>query len=60
MRINLDPSYVITGNHPVAMRESLLPQVFDMGDNMVEAAEKLGASRHERSILSPDNVHRQP
>jgi len=39
--INLDPSYVITGNHPVAMRESLLPQAFDMGDRMVEAASKI-------------------
>ncbi|NLU03642.1 MAG: formate--phosphoribosylaminoimidazolecarboxamide ligase [Methanothermobacter sp.] len=39
--INLDPSYVITGNHPVAMRESLLPQVFDIGDRMVEAANKI-------------------
>ncbi|MDN5374613.1 MAG: 5-formaminoimidazole-4-carboxamide-(beta)-D-ribofuranosyl 5-monophosphate synthetase [Methanothermobacter sp.] len=41
LEINLDPSYVITGNHPVAMRESLLPQAFDMGDRMVEAASKI-------------------
>ncbi|GAB4308908.1 MAG: formate--phosphoribosylaminoimidazolecarboxamideligase [Methanobacteriaceae archaeon] len=39
--IGLDPSYVITGNHPVVMRESLLPQVFDIGDNLVEAAKTL-------------------
>ena len=39
--INMDPSYVITGNHPVAMRESLLPQAFDMGDRMVEAASRI-------------------
>ncbi len=39
--IGLDPSYVITGNHPVVMRESLLPQVFEIGDNLVEGAKKL-------------------
>ena len=31
--VAMDPSYAITGNHPVVMRESLLPQVFDIGDN---------------------------
>ncbi|MEG3224541.1 MAG: 5-formaminoimidazole-4-carboxamide-1-(beta)-D-ribofuranosyl 5'-monophosphate synthetase [Methanobacteriales archaeon Met13] len=39
--MGMDPSYVITGNHPVVMRESLLPQVFDIGDNLVEAAKDL-------------------
>ena len=39
--ISLDPSYVITGNHPVVMRESLLPQVFDIGDKLVEGAKNL-------------------
>jgi 5-formaminoimidazole-4-carboxamide-1-(beta)-D-ribofuranosyl 5'-monophosphate synthetase len=39
--INTSPSYVITGNHPVVMRESLLPQVFDIGDKIVEKAKKL-------------------
>lgn len=39
--VGLDPSYVITGNHPVVMRESLLPQVFDIGDKLVEGAKKL-------------------
>ncbi|MBM4241495.1 MAG: formate--phosphoribosylaminoimidazolecarboxamide ligase [Euryarchaeota archaeon] len=39
--IGLNPSYVITGNHPVVMRESLLPQVFDIGDQLVEGAKKL-------------------
>lgn len=41
LELALDPSYVITGNHPVVIRESLLPQVFDIGDNLVEAAKKL-------------------
>ena len=41
--VNIDPSYVITGNHPVVMRESLLPQVFDIGDKLVKSAAKLVA-----------------
>lgn len=41
MEIGLDPSYVITGNHPVVMRESLLPQVFDIGDKLVKTAKEL-------------------
>ena len=39
--IGFSPSYVITGNHPVVLRESLLPQVFEMGDKLVKAAAKL-------------------
>lgn len=39
--INADPSYVVTGNHPVVIRESLLPQVFDIGDKITEGAKKL-------------------
>jgi len=39
--VNLDPSYVITGNHPVVMRESLLPQVFETGEKLVKSAAKL-------------------
>jgi len=41
--VNFDPSYVITGNHPVVLRESLLPQVFDIGDKLVKSAAKLVA-----------------
>jgi 5-formaminoimidazole-4-carboxamide-1-(beta)-D-ribofuranosyl 5'-monophosphate synthetase len=41
LELGLNPSYVITGNHPVVMRESLLPQVFDIGDKLVESAKKL-------------------
>lgn len=39
--LNVDPSYVITGNHPVVMRESLLTQVFDIGDKITEGAKDL-------------------
>ena len=41
LEVGLDPSYVVTGNHPVVMRESLLPQAFEIGDNLVETAKKL-------------------
>ncbi|KZX10994.1 formate--phosphoribosylaminoimidazolecarboxamide ligase [Methanobrevibacter filiformis] len=41
LEVDLSPSYVITGNHPVVMRESLLPQVFDIGDKLVKSAAKL-------------------
>lgn len=39
--IGLTPSYVVTGNHPAVIRESLLPQVFEMGDKLVDSAKKL-------------------
>lgn len=38
LEVSVNPSYVITGNFPVAIRESLLPQVFDMGDKLVDKA----------------------
>lgn len=41
LEVGLSPSYVITGNHPVVMRESLLPQVFEIGDSLVESAKDL-------------------
>ncbi len=41
MEINIEPSYVITGNFPVVIRESLLPEVFKMGDNLVLASKKI-------------------
>ncbi|CAF30929.1 formate--phosphoribosylaminoimidazolecarboxamide ligase [Methanococcus maripaludis] len=40
LELDIDPSYVITGNFPVVIRESLLPQVFDMGDKLVAKAKE--------------------
>lgn len=34
-------TYTITGNLPLVVRESLLPQIFEMGDNVVKASRKL-------------------
>ena len=39
--IDKSPSYVVTGNHPVVIRESLLTQVFDLGDKFVKSASEL-------------------
>ncbi len=33
-----DPTYVVAGNEPLVMRESLLPKVMDMGEKAVNAA----------------------
>ncbi|MBL4695079.1 formate--phosphoribosylaminoimidazolecarboxamide ligase [Candidatus Gracilibacteria bacterium] len=34
-------TYTITGNVPIVLRESLLPQLFEMGENVVKASKKL-------------------
>jgi 5-formaminoimidazole-4-carboxamide-1-(beta)-D-ribofuranosyl 5'-monophosphate synthetase len=39
--IDKDPSYVITGNIPVVMRESLLPDLMRIGRNLVEKSKGL-------------------
>jgi 5-formaminoimidazole-4-carboxamide-1-(beta)-D-ribofuranosyl 5'-monophosphate synthetase len=36
-----DPSYNVIGNIPIVLRESLLPEVFMMGENFVKAATNL-------------------
>ncbi|RLI85055.1 MAG: 5-formaminoimidazole-4-carboxamide-1-(beta)-D-ribofuranosyl 5'-monophosphate synthetase [Candidatus Altiarchaeales archaeon] len=39
--IEICPRYVITGNVPVVLRESLLPDLMNLGRNLVEASKKL-------------------
>ncbi len=39
--IGIHPTFVVTGNIPIVMRESLLPKVFEMGANVVEKSLKL-------------------
>jgi 5-formaminoimidazole-4-carboxamide-1-(beta)-D-ribofuranosyl 5'-monophosphate synthetase len=34
--IGIHPTFVVTGNIPIVMRESLLPKVFEMGEKVVE------------------------
>ncbi len=36
--IGIHPTFVVTGNIPIVMRESLLPRVFQMGEQVVETS----------------------
>jgi 5-formaminoimidazole-4-carboxamide-1-(beta)-D-ribofuranosyl 5'-monophosphate synthetase len=40
-RSEIEPSYVVTGNMPVVLRESLLPKVLDMGRRVAESSFRL-------------------
>ncbi|MFO7992227.1 MAG: formate--phosphoribosylaminoimidazolecarboxamide ligase [Thermoplasmata archaeon] len=40
-KMRVFPSFVVTGNIPVVLRESLLPKVFDMGEKAVDRAYEL-------------------
>jgi len=39
--LGIHPTFVVTGNIPIVMRESLLPKVFEMGAAVVEKSQKL-------------------
>jgi 5-formaminoimidazole-4-carboxamide-1-(beta)-D-ribofuranosyl 5'-monophosphate synthetase len=41
LRAGIRPTFVVTGNVPVVLRESLLPQVFDIGARIVERSIEL-------------------
>ncbi|MFH1133817.1 MAG: formate--phosphoribosylaminoimidazolecarboxamide ligase [Nanoarchaeota archaeon] len=38
---NVDPSYVVVGNVSMVLRESLLPEVIDMGERVIRESRKL-------------------
>ena len=38
---SIEPSYTVVGNIPLVLRESLLEEVYNMGENFVHAAERL-------------------
>lgn len=40
-RLGFFPSFVVTGNLPIVMRESLLPKFFEIGEKIVERSFKL-------------------
>ncbi len=42
--LNLESSYNIMGNLPLVVRESMLNELFDMGDRVIEASKKLEPS----------------
>jgi len=41
LEVGIKTSYTITGNIPVVVRESLLPRLFEMGENVVAASKKV-------------------
>ncbi len=41
LELSLENSYVVIGNIPIVLRESLLMEVIEMGERVVKAAEKL-------------------
>lgn len=41
LTVDIRTSYTVTGNIPLVIRESLLPQVFEMGEQVVKVAKEL-------------------
>lgn len=39
--IDIEPTFTVIGNFPLVIRESLLPQVYEMGESVVAASKKL-------------------
>jgi len=39
--LNIQPSFVVVGNSPLVLRESLMPEAYNMGLRTVEASQKL-------------------
>lgn len=46
----IEPSYVVVGNSPLVLRESMLPEAYDMGERIVAASKKLV---NEKGIFGP-------
>lgn len=42
--VGIRTTYTIAGNVPIVLRESLLPQIFEMGQNVVDASKKLAGA----------------
>lgn len=52
VEVGINTTYTITGNVPIVLRESLLPEIFEMGDRVVEASKKL-AGVGENGLFGP-------
>lgn len=55
--LELETSYNIVGNIPVAVRESMLPKYFDMGQRIVESSQEMGGVHGPfclETIVTPD------
>jgi 5-formaminoimidazole-4-carboxamide-1-(beta)-D-ribofuranosyl 5'-monophosphate synthetase len=49
--MNLEPSFVVTGNQPVVIRESLLPRAFEMAEGTIAASFEL--EEGSRGMIGP-------
>ena len=49
--MSLEPSFVVTGNQPVVIRESLLPKAFEMAEGTV--AESFILENESRGMIGP-------
>ena len=49
--MSLEPSFVVTGNQPVVIRESLLPKAFEMAEGTV--AESFVLEEGSRGMIGP-------
>lgn len=38
---NIEPSYVVVGNSPLVLRESMLPEAYEMGEKVVKKSQEL-------------------
>ncbi|RZN63499.1 formate--phosphoribosylaminoimidazolecarboxamide ligase [Methanonatronarchaeum sp. AMET6-2] len=43
LEIEADPTYTVVGNIPVTARESLIPRILRMGDNVVETSQEIAS-----------------
>ena len=41
LKINVNPTYTVVGNFPIVARESLLPEILRMGENVVEVSKEI-------------------
>ncbi|MBS7656384.1 MAG: formate--phosphoribosylaminoimidazolecarboxamide ligase [Candidatus Bathyarchaeia archaeon] len=41
LQLDLNPTYTIVGNIPLTLRESLLPEVLEMGDNVAKVSKEI-------------------
>lgn len=44
-KMKISPSYTVIGNYPIVLRESLLPLVMEMGNNIVDSSRRLTGSK---------------
>jgi len=57
---NVDPSYVVVGNSPLVLRESMLPEAYEMGEKVIKKSQELISSQGLfgpfclETIITPD------